>query len=85
MFPVGFCDIFETYFLFLDFLEFEGIQAAKVEEKASAKRAKTAVIGDTQPMMEALSNVSSFLQDVSTLREKKISYVFVFSPFDFGV
>ncbi|OQV12797.1 hypothetical protein BV898_12926 [Hypsibius exemplaris] len=54
-------------------LEVEGVQTAKLEAKAQAKREKKAVIGDTQPMLSALSDMSSFLKDVTTQREKKIS------------
>ncbi|GAV02655.1 hypothetical protein RvY_13192-2 [Ramazzottius varieornatus] len=51
--------------------KFETTQQLRKEEKDRTKREKTAVVGDVQPMMNALTDLSSFLDDVRTEQKKK--------------
>ena len=52
-------------------IEFETAQQLKKEEKERTKREKTAVVGDVHPMLDALSDLSAFLDDVRTEQRKK--------------
>ncbi|XP_043361765.1 protein FAM207A isoform X4 [Dermochelys coriacea] len=65
--------------------EIEGVKLARQKQKAEAKRKATPVVGDMQPLMEALPELSELTTTSKARKQPKISHVRVKAePTDFN-